>query len=105
MPVGAAEEADSVMVVLHVAVQLEGENAAVTPDGSEAGAKDTETALPVAKVAVMPSVTEFPCTTETAGEAAATEMLDDTAGVAVVLNVESEESVVLLDELVEPTRK
>ena len=84
MPGTAAEEADSVMVVLHVAVQLEEENAAVTPDGSEEAANDTETALPANRVAVMPSVTEFPCTTETVGDEAAREMLDDTGGAVMV---------------------
>ena len=47
-------------MVLQVAVQLEEENDAVTPDGSEEAPNDTETALPVTRVAVMPSVTEFP---------------------------------------------
>jgi len=103
VPVAAAEVADSVSVVLHVAVQVVEENAAVTPAGREEAPNETETALPVTKVAVMPSVTELPCTTETAGDAALSEMLDDTG--AAVVNVKSDESVVPLDELVEPAAK
>jgi len=104
VPAGAAVEADSVMVMLHVAAQLAEENAALTPDGSPEAANEIETALPVTSVAVTPLVTEFPCTTETAGDAAASEILDDTAGVAVI-NMLSGDSVLPPDELVEPTWK
>jgi len=72
------------MVVLHVAVQLIEENAAVTPAGREEALNDTETALPVSKVAVRPSVTELPCTTERVGDAALSEMLEDTTGAVIV---------------------
>ena len=80
----AAVEADSVMVVLHVAVQLKEENDAVTPAGSRVAENDTETALPVTNVAVIPSVTEFPWTTEALGDAADSEMLDDTGAEVMV---------------------
>jgi hypothetical protein len=104
VPAAAAVEADSVIVVPHVAVQLAEENDAVTPDGRERAANDTETALPVTRVALTPSVVEFPWTTETLGDAADREILDDTTEPAVV-NVLSEESVAPPDELVDPTRK
>ena len=80
----AAVEAESVMVVLHVAVQLKAENDAVTPAGSRVAENDTETALPVANVAVTPSFTALPWTTETLGDAADREMLDDTAAEVMV---------------------
>ena len=84
MPAAAAVEADRVIVVLQVAVQLAEENDAVTPDGSEEAAKDTDTALPVTKVALTPSVVEFPWTTEAVGDAADSAMLDEVAGADVV---------------------
>jgi len=84
VPAAAAVEADSVIVVLHVAVQLAEENDAVTPDGSEEAENDTDTALPVSKVALTPSVVEFPWTTEAVGDAADREMLVDAAEAAVV---------------------
>jgi hypothetical protein len=72
------------MVVLHVAVQLKEENDAVTPAGSRVAENDTETALPVIKVAVKPSFTALPWTTETLGDAADREMLDDTGAEVMV---------------------
>jgi hypothetical protein len=72
------------MVVLHVAVQLKEENDAVTPAGRRLAENETGTALPVTKVAVMPSVTEFPWTTETLGDAADREILDDTGAEVMV---------------------
>ena len=86
-PVGAVVEVESVSVVPHVAVQLEDENAAVTPDGNEAAENDTETELPVSRVAVIPSVAEAPCVTESVELAADSEMVDGTTVGAAVLNV------------------
>ena len=97
-------EANSVIVVLHVTVQLEEENDALTPAGRRLAANDTDTAPPVTRLALTPSAAAFPCTTERDGEAADNEMLVDTTGVAVV-SVESGERVVPFDELVEAARK
>ena len=83
-PAGAAVEVESVRVVLHVAVQLEDENATVTPDGNEAAENDTETGFPVRRVAVIPSVADLPCISESVELAVDSEMLDGTASVVTV---------------------
>jgi hypothetical protein len=54
VPVAAVDDVERVSVVLHVAAQLEGEKAAVTPLGSEDAEKYAATELPAVKVAVMP---------------------------------------------------
>jgi len=104
VPVDALVDAEKVKVVLHVAMQVEEENEAVTPAGNDDAANDTAMGLPVTSVAVTVLVVDCPCATFRLGDEAAREMLDDPAGVAVV-KVESDESVVPLDELVEPASK
>jgi hypothetical protein len=81
--VGAAIDADSVSVVLHVAVQLPDEMTADTPDGNEDVENDTANGFPETSVAVTPSLTDVPCVTESAGAAEDTEIAV-TAGLAVV---------------------
>jgi hypothetical protein len=51
--------------VLHVAVQLVGENEAVTPVGTPEAEKETEGATPEVSVAVIELVMALPATTET----------------------------------------
>ena len=91
--------------MLHVAVQLGEENAAVTPAGKGEAENDTAMGLPVTSVAVMPSVAEFPGATESAVDPADSAMVDDAGGSTAVVSVESDERVVELPEFVEPTWK
>jgi hypothetical protein len=51
--------------VLHVAVQLVGENDAVTPEGTPEAEKETEGAAPDVSVAVIELVIALPATTDT----------------------------------------
>ena len=85
---------ESVRVVLHVAVQLEGEKPPDTPAGNEDTENDTEAGFPETRVAVIPSVTELPCTTESACDAADRESVVGVGTGAAVVKVESEENVV-----------
>jgi hypothetical protein len=58
---------ESVSVVLQVAVQLAGENVAVTPAGTPEATKVTEGAAPDVSVTVMELVVVSPAAIETAG--------------------------------------
>ena len=85
---------ESVRVVLHVAVPLEGEKPADTPAGNEDAENDTEAGFPETRVAVIPSVTELPCTTGSACDADDRDSVVDVVTGAAVVKVESEENVV-----------
>ena len=78
---------ERVIVVLQVAVQEEGEKEADTPAGNPEAANDTETGFPAVRVAVMPSVTVLPDTTESAEDAAESEIADGVGAAVAVVNV------------------
>ena len=91
VPVDAVSDAESVNVVLHVAVQVAEEKEAVTPAGNEEGAKDTAAGLPVSSVAVTVSAVDWPSTTDRPGDARESEKLV-ALEFAEVVNVESVET-------------
>src|SRR5579863_4351523 len=105
VPVDALVDAVRVKVVLHVAVQLAEEKDAVTPAGNDEAANDTAMGLPVTSVAVIVLAVDCPCATVRLDDEAARARLDDPPVAAAVVSVESDESVVPLDELVEPASK
>src|ERR1700674_304513 len=91
VPVDAVVDAESVNVVLHVAVQLAEEKEAVTPAGNDEAAKDTAAGLPVSSVTVTVSAVDWPSATDRLGDARESEKLV-TLKSAEVVNVESVET-------------
>jgi hypothetical protein len=73
-PDAAVVEADSVSVVLQVAMQFGVENAAVTPTGKGAAENDTERGRPDISVAVTPSGADWPCIRDSVGAVADNEI-------------------------------
>ena len=101
-PVGVLDDVASVSVVLQVAAQVDAEKAAVTPAGRDDVENATETGKPDSRRAVTPSVTDWPCITDSM-EAPADNEIE--VGRAAVVKVESAETVAPPLEFVELTRK
>jgi len=101
-PVGVLDDVASVRVVLHVAVQLAAEKAAVTPAGNDDAENATEAGEPDRRRTVTPSAADWPCITESVEVAADNEIAVDKAA---VVKVESGDTVTPPLEFVELTRK
>jgi len=84
VPAAAVVVVESVSVVPQVAVHVESEKEADTPAGSPEAANETATGLPEVRVAVMLSVTELPCVTESDDGEAESEMAGGRAAAAIV---------------------
>lgn len=88
--------------MLHVAVQLATEKAAVTPAGNDDAENATEAGEPDRRRTVTPSAADWPCITESVEVAADNEIAVDKAA---VVKLESGDTVTPPLEFVELTRK